>query len=171
MQEIYVEDIRKILINKKKLEKELDVKITNKGKNVFIDGEADKEYTSLEVLRAINTSFSVDKALILKEDGMSLQILYIRDITRRNDLDTVRGRIIGTQGKTLNTLKKLTGCEIVVHDNNIGIIGSAENIEYCVQAITSLIRGSKQGNVYARLEKEKKKRKQYDDEEFIGFED
>jgi rRNA processing protein Krr1/Pno1 len=46
-----------------------------------------------------------------------------------------------------------------VHDNQVGIIGSAECIKEAVISLESLIRGSKQGNVYARLEKKKKERR------------
>lgn len=168
MQEIYIEQIRKILVNKKKLEKELEIKIGNKGKNVFVEGSPEKVYLAIEVLEAVSSGFSVDKALLLKEDGVIFQVLNIKDITKRNDLERIKGRVIGTQGKTLDTLRKLTDCEISVHDNQIGIIGLAENIADSIQAITSLVHGSKQGNVYARLEKEKKKRRlrQPDDEDF-----
>ena len=65
-QEIYIEGIRKIMDNKKVLEKELGVKITNKGKNVFLDGEGDKEFIALKVLEALNLGFSLDTALLLK---------------------------------------------------------------------------------------------------------
>ncbi len=43
--------------------------------------------------------------------------------------------------------------------NKIGIIGNAEEIEEAIQALTSLIQGSKQGNVYSRVEREKKRRR------------
>ena len=54
MQEIYIEDLKKVLINKKKLESELEVKISNKGKLIFVEGDADDEFIALEVLEAIN---------------------------------------------------------------------------------------------------------------------
>jgi len=159
MQETYVEQIRKIIQNKRELEKELEVKITNRGKNVFVDGPAEKEYLAIKFLEAIDVGFSIEKALILKEENMMLHILNIRDITKRNDLKRIRARIIGTKGKTLSTLHSLTDCEISLHEKNIGIIGNSENIENAIQAFKSLILGSKQGNVYARLEKEKKKKR------------
>lgn len=159
MQEIYIEQVRKIIQNKKQIESELGVKINNRGKNVFVDGPAEKEYIALKLLEAVNVGFSIAKALLLKEDNMMLQVLNIKDITKRNDLERIKGRIIGTRGRTLSTLHHLTNCELSLYDNQIGIIGFSENIENTIQAITSLIKGSKQGNVYARLEKEKKKKR------------
>ena len=164
MQETYVEPIAKVIRNKQKLEKALDVKITNKGKLVFVDGDAEKESTALEVLEAINLGFSTDRALLLTENGMMLQTVNIKDITKRQDLERVRGRIIGKQGKALSTIKKLTNCPISLQDNQIGIIGNAEKIEEAIQAVKSIILGSKHGNVYSRTEKEMKKRRIRDKE-------
>jgi len=159
MQEIYIEAIGKILTNKKRLEKELNIKITNKGKNVFVNGTAEKEYTAIEVLKAINMGFSADYALELINEEVILQIINIKDLTKRTDLQRIRARIIGTQGKTLKTLYNLTNCAISLQDNNVGIIGNTEDIEGAIQAVTSLIQGSKQGNVYGRIEREKKKKR------------
>ena len=159
VQEIYVEPIRKIILNKKKLEKELEIKITNKGKLVFVDGEADKEFEALQVIEAINLNFSIENALLLKQEDVILQTIHIKDITKRHDLERIRARIIGTKGKTLKTLTNLTDCYFSLSDNEIGIIGNAEDIEEARQAIISLIQGSKQSNVYARAEKIKKQKR------------
>lgn len=159
MQEIYVENIREILRNKKLLEKELNVKISNKGKNVFVDGEAENEYLTLEILDAVNIGFSVDKALSLKEEDMILQTINIKDLTKRHDLDRVRGRIIGIGGITIKTLKTLSQCELALNNNEVGIIGDANEIKDAIQAINSLIKGSKQGNVYSRLERKRKEKR------------
>jgi len=159
MQEIYVENIREVIRGKKLIQKELHVKITNKGKNVFVDGDADDEYIALEILEAVNAGFSVDSALIIREEGMMLQVVHIKDITKRTDLDRVRARIIGKKGKTLATLGNLTNCRISLQDNEIGLIGEAETMDDAVQSVTSLIQGSKQGNVYSRLERESKKKR------------
>ena len=159
VQEIYTEFIRKIMQNKEKLEKELEIKISNKGKNLFINGTAEKEFTAIQIIEAINLGFSIDKTLLLKQEDIILQTIHIKDITKRQDLERVRARIIGTQGRTLRTLNNLTNCEFSVQDNNIGIIGNTEDIEEAIQSITSLIQGSKQSNVYARTEKEMKKKR------------
>jgi ribosomal RNA assembly protein len=159
MQEIYVENIRKVLENKNKLEKALGVKITNIGKNLFVDGEAEKEYIALEVMKSIELGFSVHKALLLTEEENILQVINIKDVTRKKNLKEIKARIIGTNGRTLKVINQLTDCEISVSDCKIGLIGDAEYIEEAVTAVKSLILGSKQGNVYARLEREKKKKR------------
>ena len=158
MQEIYIENIKEILRNKGNLEKQLSIKLTNKGKNVFVDGKAENEYIALEVLDAVRAGFSVDRALQLKQDNMILQTVHIKDVTKRNDLERIRARIIGKRGKTLKTLHNLTECDLAINNNEIGIIGPADEMEDAVQSVVSLIQGSKQGNVYSRLERQRKKK-------------
>jgi len=159
MQQTYTEYLRKILQSKNKLEKQLKIKITNKGKDIFIDGKPEQEYTALQVIEAVNLGFSIERALLLTNENIILQTINIKDLTKKHNLEETRARIIGTHGKTLKTLKNLTNCAISLQNNQIGIIGDAENIEDAIQALTSIIQGSKQGHVYGRLEREKKKKR------------
>ncbi len=159
MQQIHIENIAEVLKNKQRLEKELDIHLFNRGENLFIDGSAENEFLALEVFEAIKTGFSVDRALQLKQEGIIFHKIDIKDITKRKDLERVRGRIIGEKGRTLKTLHTLTECDVSINKNKIGIIGDAEDIEYTIQAITSLIQGSKHANVYARVEKLKKEQR------------
>lgn len=159
MQEIYVENIKEVIRAKPRLQKELEVKLTNRGKNIFIDGDPEKEFLALEVLEGIKLGFSADRALKLNQEDFIFQKINIKDITKRSDLERIRARIIGTKGKTLRTLQSLTNCDFSIRDNEIGIIGSVEEIEEAIQAVISLVQGSKQGNVYSRLEKYRKKKK------------
>jgi ribosomal RNA assembly protein len=152
------------------LQKELDIKLTNRGKNVFVNGLADKEFMAIEVLEAINLGFSADRALELKQNDFMLQTVHIKDITKRHDLDRVRARIIGSQGRTLKTLQNLTNCDLAMNDNEIGLIGPIQEMEDAVQAVTSLVQGSKQGNVYGRLERQRKKKGRDDSELDIEME-
>ncbi len=159
MQEIYVENIREILRNKKGLEKKLKVNISNKGKNIFIEGEPEHEFIALQLLKAVNLGFSVDTSLRLTEEGVILQTLNIKDITKSKNLERIRARIIGSNGKTLKTLFNLTNCSISLHYNKIGIIGDSEEIEDAIQALKSIVYGSKQGKVYGRLERRRKEKR------------
>lgn len=152
MRKLILDKIIRIVKTKKILEKELGVTLIFQGRELTISGEAEKEYTAEKVIEAINFGFAIDAALMIKEEELILQVLNIKDYTNRNDLERIRGRIIGTKGKTKNTLINLTECFIEVKDNKVGIIGHPENIENATQAIISLIKGTKQGNVYAYLE-------------------
>ena len=85
--------------------------------------------------------------------------INIKDITKRHDLNRVRARIIGTKGKTKELIENLSNCLISLHDNTVGIIGRAEEIKTCMQALISLIQGSKQSKVYSFLERKRAEEK------------
>ncbi len=159
MQEIYSENIKKILQNKSRLEKELKVKITTKGNILFVEGKAEDEYLAIEVIEAINLGFTIQQVLLLCDEECILEKLNIKDLTKRRDLDRIRGRIIGTKGKTKEIIQNLSDCFISLHDNIVGIIGRAEDIEKAMIALTSIIKGQKQGKVYGFLERARSKEK------------
>lgn len=153
MKKILSDKIPRIIKAKKKLEKILKIKISNRGKEVFIEGSPENEYLAEKVIDAINLGFPINIALSIKEDNNLLEVLNIKDFTKRKDLERIRARLIGKGGRTLKTLNQLTKCGFEVKENNIGIIGPAECIKNAQEAVISLIQGSKQGNVYSYLEK------------------
>ena len=153
MKTIISEKIARIIKNKKRLEKELNIKISNNGKEVSLSGEPVDEYVAEKVLEALNLGFPLEIALLIKEEDYTFEVLNIRDFTKKKDFSRIRARIIGKEGKTLRTLNNLTNCNFEVLDKEIGIVGDAENIEAARQSVISLIQGAKQSNVYAYLEK------------------
>ena len=154
MKRMYLEDISRIIQNKELLEARLDVKIANRGKEIFINGNAVDEYLAEKVLQALSFGFPMKFALLIRdEEDYEFEILNIKDFTKRKDLKRVRARIIGSNGKTLKNLCQLTKCFFELKDNNIGIIGNANYIKNAMDSIIYLIHGTKQANVYAFLEK------------------
>ena len=153
MKKILSQKVARVLSKKKKLEKELNVKITNRGKEFFIDGNPENEYTAEKVIDALNFDFPFDIIMLIKSENFSFEILNIKDYTKRHDLERIRARIIGKGGKTLKTLSNLTKCYLELKDNNIGIIGDVEYIKKAEEAVVAIIKGAKQSNVYSFLEK------------------
>ena len=153
MEVLICEKIQRIIKNREKLEALLAVKIENRGKEVKLIGEPEDEYVASKVIGALEFGFPFSIALLIKDEDMMFEVLNIKDYTHRKDLSQIRARIIGKDGKTLRTLTNLTNCSFEMNDNVIGIIGDAEDIETAQTALISLIKGSKQANVYAYLEK------------------
>jgi ribosomal RNA assembly protein len=153
MESIYFQNIRRLRENQKTIEAKLEVRIIIKGKHVTLEGEPVNEYEAFQVLDAMNFGFDLKDALLLASENFIFRKLPIKQFTRRKDLEEVRGRVIGTEGKTKRTVENVSGCAIVVHDNMVGLIGPAENIEEATTAVGNLIRGSKQSNVYRFLER------------------
>ena len=153
MKKILSDKIVRIVKNKKKLEKILKVKITNRGKEVFIEGDSENEYIAEKVIYALDLGFPFEIAMSIKKENFSFGILNIKDYTKRKDLERVRARIIGKGGKTLKTLHELTKCYFELNNNNVGIIGDDEHIKNAEEAVVAIIKGAKQSNVYSFLEK------------------
>ena len=153
METIICEKIQRITKNRERLEKELNVKIENSGKEVKIQGNPEDEYIAEKVIWALEFGFPFSVALLIKEQDLMFEVLSIKDYTRRKDLEKVRARIIGKKGGTLKTLLELTKCYFEIKGNQVGIIGEPEYIRNAQEAMVSLIRGAKHANIYAFLEK------------------
>jgi KH domain-containing protein len=157
MKRIISEKLARILKNRKMLERELNVKITNKGTEVIVEGLPIDEYLAEKVIDAINFGFPLSVAFMIKEEDVSFEILNIKDYTKRKDFATIRARIIGKNGKTLKTLNNLTNCNFELKDNQVGIIGNSGDIKNAQIAVTAIIKGAKQSNAYSYLEKHQTK--------------
>jgi ribosomal RNA assembly protein len=153
MKIILSEKLPRILKNKKRLESKLNVKITHRGKEVFVQGKPTDEYIAEKIIDALNFGFPFSTAILIKEEDFIFEILNIKDYTKRRDLKRIRARIIGKKGKTLQTLHQLTKCNFELKDNQVGIICSPEFLENGQEAIIYIIHGAKQSNVYNFLEK------------------
>jgi len=137
----------------------LKVKIDVNGRRVSVKSVAGKEvdeYFAVKVLEALDYPFLIDDVLLLAKEEYLMEVLDIKNFTKRKNLEVIKARIIGRGGKTLDVLYNLTDCVVVVQDNDVAILGKAEDVHDATQAVISLIQGSKQGNVYSRLEKRNK---------------
>jgi len=162
MLEIYLKNPAKIKQKRKFLEDKLKLKIEIKNSKAIIDGDSLKEYETSIIFDAINFGFSIESSMLLEDPRFSFRELHIKDYTRKKNLEPVRARLIGKHGKTRKTIEEISGCKIKIADNFVGILGPTEEMEYAITAITNLIRGSKQSNVYNFLERINKKEKEKD---------
>lgn len=155
MIKIISEKLPRILKNKKRLEKTLGIKINNRGKEVTISGSPENEFIAEKVIDALNFGFSYPHAISIKEENFVFEILNIKDYTNQKNLERVRGRVIGKEGKAIKNLSELTESHIERNGNKFGIIANSENIKQITESIIHLIGGAKHGNVYKGLEKNK----------------
>jgi len=153
METLYCKNLTELKREKKFLERTFKIKIDLQGRKVLVEGEALDEFEMEAVIDAINLGFSARTAALIKEKDIVFEKINIKDYTRRKNLEIVRGRLIGTHGKTKNTLEQISGCEIKIKDNIVGVIGEAESVADALIAITNIVRGSKQTNVYKFLER------------------
>lgn len=162
METLYFDKLSELKRSRVELEQKLGVTLTVVGRKVTVEGTAFEEYEALIVLEAIKFGFSAKKAVQLKDESMMFVKMPIKQFTRRKNLREVRGRVIGREGKTKRTIESIANCDIIVNNNEVGILGDAESIEEAKTALTKLIGGAKESNVYNFLERMNAERKKKD---------
>ena len=86
MEIIICEKIQRITKNRERLQKALGVKITNKGKEVTVDGAPEDEYFAEKVIDALNFGFPFSVALLVKDEDYVFESLNIKDYTHKKDM-------------------------------------------------------------------------------------
>ncbi|VVB80871.1 Polyribonucleotide nucleotidyltransferase [uncultured archaeon] len=134
------------------------VQINSEEGTVSLTGEdALLLYLAREIVRAIGRGFNPDIALLLLKQDYAFELIAIQDYVKtENDLERLRGRVIGEGGKSRRTIEELTQTNICVFGKTAGIIGPAENISDARRAIESLLAGSPHAHVYKWLERRRK---------------
>jgi KH domain-containing protein len=164
MKEILIEHFNKIKKCIPLIEKKLPVKLTYSGKKIMIKGEELNEFLAEEIVKAIDFGFDIDDVFLLLNPDFVLHFINIKDHTVKKNFTEIRSRVIGTNGRAKGTIQDLTGSIIVLHENQVGILVDSDHLDSVVQAITSLIRGSKHANIFAYLEKQNVLRRKLDDD-------
>ena len=148
--------------DKKELEKDTKskVEVDSKEGDILIKGsDPILTYALREVIRAIGYGHSPDTArLLLKQDYVN-EIISLNDFTKhKNQMQRLKGRVIGTKGKSRSTIENLANCFISVYGKHISIIGEVESIDSAKKAVMMLLTGSNHSTVYKFLEKQRKMR-------------
>jgi ribosomal RNA assembly protein len=122
--------------------------------------EADP-FRAANVVEAIARGFSPPKALKLLDPEVSLEILDLRDFAGKseNNLERIKGRIIGLHGKSRRVIEELTKCDVSVYGKTVAIIGDPDRLRLAKDAIEKLASGSQHKSVYNMLQRERTKRK------------
>ena len=132
------------------------LKINSEEGDVFIEGESLDIFNCLSIIKAIGRGFNPEIALKLLDDDYSFEMINIEEFSRnKKDLIRIKSRLIGTEGRARKHIEELTNTNIVVYGKTVSIIGKIDNISIARQGIINLLQGSKHGNVYLYLEKQK----------------
>src|SRR5665648_212790 len=115
-----------------------------------------------EVLQAIARGFNPQKAIrIFDDDMLSLDLMDIsNEANSPNAMIRIKGRIIGTEGKTRAVIENLTNTDISVYGKTVGILGYPDHNRTAREAIAMLVGGATHGAVYGFLEKKRRESRQ-----------
>lgn len=145
---------------KKILERDLKVKLlidSKEGDVTLMGDDAIQLYTGKEIVRAIARGFNPQIALLLLKPDYAFELIDLTDYAKQaNHLQRLKGRVIGTAGKSRRIIEQATESYVSVYGKTIGLISPVENIMIAKQAIEALLSGSPHSSVYRWLEKKRR---------------
>jgi ribosomal RNA assembly protein len=109
-----------------------------------------------DIVQAIGRGFSEERAFRLLDDEVYLEVLDIKDFARsRARVEQIRGRLIGTRGKTRRIIEELTSVDVSIMGHTVSLIGPTFELAIAREAVVMLLRGSEHATVYRFLERKR----------------
>lgn len=139
------------------------LQVDSKEGMVTVSGEdALGVVTAVEVVEAINRGFSPERAfLLMKDEDLLLDVIDLGVIMETpRQLERVRGRIIGKDGRSREQIEDMTGTALSIYGRTISIIGPFERVKTAREAIEMLINGVPHETVFSFLDRKKREAKQ-----------
>lgn len=134
----------------------------DKDGNVMVHDEAEDADPLLalkvcDVVRAMGRGFSPERAMRLFSDDEYLEVIDLKQVvgTKANQLSRVRGRLIGSGGKTRRIIEDLTGVHMTVYGNTVALIGDSVSLPVAKEAVEMIVNGSEHATVYHFLESQR----------------
>lgn len=117
---------------------------------------------AVEVIQAVNRGFSPERAFrLLDDEDLLLEVIDLSGLADSpRQMDRLRGRIIGRDGRAREQIEHMTHTQISVMGKTIALIGLPEQLKVARAAIDMLIEGSPHEAVFAYLEKKRQETKQ-----------
>jgi len=117
---------------------------------------------TVEVIQAVNRGFSPDRAFrLLGDEDLLLEVIDLSGLADNpRQMDRLRGRIIGRDGRAREQIEHMTHTQISVMGKTIALIGLPEQMKVARAAIDMLLEGSPHEAVFSYLEKKRQDAKQ-----------
>jgi len=132
---------------------------------VFVEAAGDVEriqpFKAVEIVTAVGRGFSPRNAMRLLKGENTLHVLDLREFggKSKNQIERIKGRLIGEGGRARKNMENLSGTKISVYGRTVSVIGSTGNLKLAVDAISSISGGSMHGSVYGRMESARRREK------------
>jgi len=168
MERVFINEIKKMKRARDEIEEALGVRINLVDGEVEIESKEEDgmaEYFAKKILEAIDFGFKPQAAMQLKSEDYMFEKISIKDYARASRLQTIKGRIIGKEGRAKGVIEELTDCTMHIKDYNVGIIGKTCDVDVALNAVRNMILGLPHAKIYAYLEKSRKLRKERFEEE------
>jgi len=141
------------------------ISVASKSGDVNLDESKAKDpLLALKVrdfVRAVGLGFSPERALMLLDEDAYFYVLDIKDYAGRDpkDIKRLKGRLIGTGGKTRRIIEELSEAELSIYEHYVAIVGDLESSGIARTAVDMLLSGSEHSSVYSFLERRRREQK------------
>lgn len=111
-----------------------------------------------DVVTAIGRGFAPEIAFrLIRNDEEIFDLVDLRLTFGRSDSDIqrIKGRIIGSEGKTRRLIEELTEANVAVYGHTVGIIGTFEEADAARNAVQMIIEGCEHKTVYRYLQRKR----------------
>ena len=154
---------------KQAVEKRLDVELTIDSETgditIMLAPEAEDPsmlFRAQEVITAVGRGFSPERAFrLINDEDAALEVIDLREMfgQSQTEIQRVKGRIIGQEGKTRRIIEELTDADVSIHGHTVSIIAGLDEMEIAREAIKMLLRGSQHSTVYRYLHRKRRELK------------
>jgi len=111
-----------------------------------------------DVVTAIGRGFAPEVAfrLVRNEDEI-FDLVDLRLTFGRSDSDIkrIKGRLIGSEGKTRRLIEELTEANVAIYGHTVGLIGTFEEVDAARNAVQMIIEGCEHKTVYRYLQRKR----------------
>jgi len=145
---------------KKEIEKKGNVSLNVDAEgNVQISSDDPlSEWKAVDIVKAIGRGFEADTAMKLLRDEYALKIIDLKAIfAKEKQRERFKARVIGTKGKAKKTIEEISGAQLCIYGNTIGIIGKIDEVDLADQGVRMLLGGAPHGVAYLVLQKERRR--------------
>ncbi|MGQ0536113.1 MAG: KH domain-containing protein [Methanobacteriota archaeon] len=137
------------------------LRIDSEGEVEIDDARAFSPVLSLktrDVVAAIGRGFSPEHAFRLWADDTFFEVLDLTEFVgkKENHLERVKGRLIGTGGRTRRHVESCTGVDLSISGKTVAILGDIEGVGIAREAVLMLIDGATHGHVYSWLDRRRR---------------
>ncbi|MGC8648782.1 MAG: KH domain-containing protein [Candidatus Micrarchaeia archaeon] len=174
MQRIYIPEERIKLLKKnnliKEIEKNNDCRINIIDRNIveIIAEDAFKEYLLKDVIFAFGRGFKLNIAeKLLYDNEYFFQIDLGNIFSKKTQIQRIKSRIIGRNGKTKMYIEEVSGAELSIYGDTVSFIGKEESIYEAKTAVKAIINGKTHRTAYRYMEAAHRKNK--DQNEFSSI--
>ena len=111
-------------------------------------------FRAKEVITAIGRGFAPERAFrLVQDENALLQVIDLRELFGRSpsDIERIKGRVIGQEGKTRRIIEELTDADVSVYGHTVSIIAGSEEMDIAREAIRMLLEGRQHSTVYRFL--------------------